>query len=292
MWCWFLRLLFFQTHSNLVLHVSSFLPLWTSSVTRKRTYFSISFDLPQRWNERMWRVGWLLFPFFWTSSLPKHYVLKEPPVSSVSNLKKQHPPPPTTTTHNWLWYKSGKSRANLKRWQPSWNLVETHCRWVSFPSAGLFFPFSVGFLLFLSCHSGMFTAFHCKFKAHSGNHWRRPGNRRSFVCRENKRGRKHAAFEFSKSLWQHKLSNNAVNHTWTGLELFHDWMAHVSLWERTQEEDGTGRKVTTRKRESGKKKEKLIHNKWEIGKQKEKHSCIIKTQASPGQTPPSACPKD
>lgn len=47
-----------------------------------------------------------------------------------------------------------------------------------------------------------------------------------------------------------------------------------------------------RKRESEKKKEKLIHHKREIGKGKEKHSCIIKTQASPEQTPPSACPKD
>ena len=52
---------------------------------------------------------------------------------------------------------------------------------VSVPSSGLFFPFSVGFLRFLSCHSGMLVAFHCKFKAHSSNHWRRPGNLHLFV---------------------------------------------------------------------------------------------------------------
>lgn len=99
--------------------------------------------------------------------------------------------------------------------------------WLRFSSSLLISPSPIRGLSFLFCHSGMLAALHCKFKAHSGNHWGRPGNRHSFVRRENKRWRKHGAVEFSKSLWQRELSNNAVNHTWTGRNLSTSTRTHT-----------------------------------------------------------------
>lgn len=156
---------------------------------------------------------------FWTSFWSKHNVLKEP-----QTKKKEKP-----TTHNWLLIRESYVSETTRNGDSRVEIllkIPVIC-FVSFPSSGLFFPFSVGFLLFLSCHSGMLAAFHCKFKAHSGNHWRRPGNLHSFVRRENKRWRKHAVGEFSKSPWQHELSNNAVNHMWTGLDTHAHRLAHI-----------------------------------------------------------------
>lgn len=193
---------------------------------------------------------------------------------------------------------------NPKQWQ---------MRWKTHHMSGFVFHPPSWFPLLRSrafCHSGVLAAFHCKFKAHSGNHWRRPGNLHSFVRRENKRWRKHGAVEFSKSPWQRELSNDAVNHTWTGRDLSRSTRTHAHtimenfsmigyptfLQERGPRRrkgkvrDGV-RKLTMRERVK-EETEKRIHRERGIRTQKEKHSCIINTRALPGQTPPSACPKD
>lgn len=149
--------------------VCPFLPLWISllAITCHNNEMSQCAESDDSY--------FLFLDFFLTQGLRSQRAIRFFCCKSKKKNKKKQP-------NNRCWHACKVSESTRK----GDTCVEIQLKipiicFVSVPSSGLFFPFSVGFLRFLSCHSGMLVAFHCKFKAHSSNHWRRPGNLHLFV---------------------------------------------------------------------------------------------------------------